>query len=641
MNKKMIVLILFFLSHSAYAQIDLSLILKTPAAFTPQDLLVSTSTYSAGYAGNLGVRIPENRILLSPKLIKLPNITLLPPAPAQIRAINPAVQATNAPLVLPLAKINDPLLKNIETPVADLIKISADEYKMIQALIFFEIRKKYDFAMSLFAELMESPVYKSRALLQYAESARALGLNSEYRHNILQLLEKTQDKALKIKTLQSVVKNIMTFHTSDMPLLNSLVESYNIEIDKNDNYHYKQAQHFITQNNLLAAERSLSQMSSKSDLYTNSVLLSASLNYRQGEVNKALAKLEKVIPLVEQNKKNPIRNLLIATLARIYFQKAQYKQAYQNYLKIDRSSPLWLQSVVEQAWAQILVGDHIGAAGNMFSLHTEIFKKAYLPESYIVRTVGYLNLCQYGDALHVLTDLDSRFERTHEKLIEFQTNNNTAMPYYDLVRAWFSQNKLSEISSLPASFVAELAVHPSFTAYQQQINNHEEENSRFSKILSDFSNHKKPAPDQQNRSEISSLVADVEWQLVQQGREGLKKMRQLALMRSENKKSQLRDQAAKAVRAHFDELTRILEKLLEQKEVLAYEIYSGAGEHIRYQVAGGKPDERLPATLTPEEKKSYKWKFRGEIWEDEIGHYRSSLKNVCANENKTLSKGDH
>ena len=183
MNKKMIVLILFFLSHSAYAQIDLSLILKTPAAFTPQDLLVSTSTYSAGYAGNLGVRIPENRILLSPKLIKLPNITLLPPAPAQIRAINPAVQATNAPLVLPLAKINDPLLKNIETPVADLIKISADEYKMIQALIFFEIRKKYDFAMSLFAELMESPVYKSRALLQYAESARALGLNSEYRHN--------------------------------------------------------------------------------------------------------------------------------------------------------------------------------------------------------------------------------------------------------------------------------------------------------------------------------------------------------------------------------------------------------------------------------------------------------------------------
>jgi hypothetical protein len=31
-------------------------------------------------------------------------------------------------------------------------------------------------------------------------------------------------------------------------------------------------------------------------------------------------------------------------------------------------------------------------------------------------------------------------------------------------------------------------------------------------------------------------------------------------------------------------------------------------------------------------KKALNWKFKGEIWEDEVGHYRSSLKNVCPQE---------
>ena len=58
--------------------------------------------------------------------------------------------------------------------------------------------------------------------------------------------------------------------------------------------------------------------------------------------------------------------------------------------------------MVESAWTQILGEDYEGAAGNMFSLHTDFFKNAFSPESYVVRTVGYLNLCQYGDGAQVL-----------------------------------------------------------------------------------------------------------------------------------------------------------------------------------------------------------------------------------------------
>lgn len=96
------------------------------------------------------------------------------------------------------------------------------------------------------------------------------------------------------------------------------------------------------------------------------------------------------------------RNIAALTLARIYFQLAEYQKSYRTYLEIDANHPFWLQAMTEQAWAQIQYHDYEGAAGNMFSLHTDYFKNTFNPESYLIRIVGYLNLCQYGDGLHVI-----------------------------------------------------------------------------------------------------------------------------------------------------------------------------------------------------------------------------------------------
>ena len=95
-------------------------------------------------------------------------------------------------------------------------------------------------------------------------------------------------------------------------------------------------------------------------------------------------------------------------------------------------------------------------------------------------------------------------------------------------------------------------------------------------------------------------------------------------------KDKIKAEAAIALHNKYKEAMDTLTAILEQKDVLAYEIYSGAGEHLRYQMAGGKANDRNPSqALSPEAQKSYKWKFRGEVWEDEVGHYRSSLTNVC------------
>ena len=649
-------------SITAQAQLDLSFNLTAPVVaerkFSPKDLLVSTR-YTPMFSSGLRA-FTEKRLLVSPELIKLPKFEIQKVLPAiAVFSTNPKTQPV-VPAVTPLAAVKEPVLKNSEATAIALLEIEPDEYKMLQGLIYFEIQKKFDVAMSLFIDLKDNSKYKSHSLLKYAESAYALDLHSEYRQAMLNLLSNTQDKVLKQMAAQSVVQNIKAMENSDIEKISPMVEAFNIDISKNDNYLYKQAKYLIKKENLTAAENSLSQISPKSPLYPDSMLLSASLLYRKGEVNKAIAKLEKVIPTVEHDKKNKVRNMLILTLARIYFQKGKYKESYAVYLKLDRSSPLWIQSVVEQAWAQILVGDHIGAAGNMFSLHTEFFKKIYLPETYIVRSVGYLNLCQYGDALHVLTDLDARFKKTHEKLTKFETENKAAQAYYDLVKTWYSNTGLTEINSIPRSFVAELAVHPSFTNMQQRVNDFDDEGLRFTKIATDFSQkdsqlkqrlatskaeqqtlkNQRASAQQIQSNEIKSFIHELELGIVMRNKDNIKKMRNLAQSRLESEKAVYRNLAAAAIKTRYTELKSVLGKLLEQEEVLAFEVYSGAGEHIRYQMADGKINDRTPAELTPEEKKSYKWKFRGEVWEDEIGHYRSSLKNVCPHDG-IAKKGDN
>lgn len=659
--RPIIISLLSLVSLAAQAQIDLTLNLNssfnTERKFMPQDLLISNK-YKSAFNQNFKPGLAEKRILVSPELVRLPKIDIQKVLPAKV--IFSAKLHPHPVQVMPLAEIKEPVLKLAEPVTVALTDIEPDEYKMLQGLIFFEIQKKYDVAMSIFIELKENSKYKSHALLKYAEAAFALELYSEYRQHILNLLTNTQDKTLKQLAVQSVVQNIKAMENSDLEKVAPLAEAFGVDTSKNDRYHYKQAKYYIKLGNLTAAENTLSQIDPKSPLYPDSVLLSASLLYRKGEVNKAVAKLEKVIPLVDSDRKNKVRNMLILTLARIYFQKGKYKDSYATYLKMDRSSPLWISAVVEQAWAQILVGDHIGAAGNMFSLHTEFFKKIYLPETYIVRSVGYLNLCQYGDALHVLTDLDSRFKKTQEKLVKFETENKTALPYYDLVKTWYGNASLSEINTLPRSFVAELAVHPSFTNLQQRVNDFDDENLRFTKIAGDFlakdasirnklavsRNELQTLRNQHasasilHRNEIKSLISELELQIVNRNRDNIKKMRNLAQTRLESEKSVYRNLAAAAVKDRYSDLKKTLTKLLEQEEVLAYEVYSGAGEHIRYQMADGKINDRIPAELTPEEKKSYKWKFRGEVWEDEIGHYRSSLKNVCPHDG-IAQKGDN
>jgi len=450
--------------------------------------------------------------------------------------------------------------------------------------------------------------------------------------------------------VESLTKNINTLEITDIGLIEPLVELFDIETSNNAAYQLKRAKFYSEKGQLGQFENAVLMIPMTSPEYFEATLLKSILNYRQGQVDNAISDLEMIWPQIENNKKDQVRNLSALTLARLYFQKGDYKSAYKFYLSIDKSSGQWLQAMVEQAWTQVLAGDHEGAAGNMFSLHTDFFKKAYAPDTYIVRTVGYLNLCQYGDGLSILDDLKKKYSSIHAQLKGFQDKNKDSIKYYDLVKSWMKNTDLQEIEGIPRAFIVELARHPSYMSVQKQINNYEDENSRFNKITIDLIRKEREArlemlkaknalsaakrEGQKNTANLERkfLAVGVEHVIYSRAREGIKKMREAAVARLQKEETTLRNKASVGLQKRYSQFTASLENLIDQKEVLAYEIYSGAGEHLRYQMAGGEIKERAPANIEPTDKESYKWKHKGEVWEDEIGHYRSGLKNVCPQE---------
>lgn len=550
------------------------------------------------------------------------------------------------PDVKNLAQLPAPSTKEPVLELAKLEDLKPNDYKLLQALIFLEIQKNYPLAMGLFAELMNDPEHRIETLYNYAMTAKGLELNSEFRQYMLKVAQEAKDKTWQKMATEALVNNIKLLEVSDIAMIDPLVTKLDIDATKSDDYQLTRAKYYSEKGNLGMMEDALIFVPETSPRYPEALLLSALFNYRQGKIEEATILLENLMTATESNKMSQLRAVGALTLARMQFQKSQYKEAFQSYLKVEKSNPLWLQAMVESAWTQILSEDYEGAAGNMFSLHTDFFKNAFSPESYVVRTVGYLNLCQYGDGAQVLKDMTRKYGTWKKKLDDYAAANKKADNYYETLKNWVKNSDMKEVDGLPRSFIVELARHPGFMSLQKQINNNEDEISRFNKIALTLITMERELLQKQNEAsqqltsakKTEALVQQAEkrlmsyriqYHIAKKARTSIKNLREQGIARIEKEKTGLRAQAAVALQGRYKDILASLNRVLDQNEVLQYELYSGAGEHIRYQMAGGDVNEKERPELKVEKEKSMNWKFKGEIWEDEVGHYRSSLKNVC------------
>lgn len=591
-------------------------------------------------------------------------VTPVSKKPEQLQAVKPAQVFVSAqtiskvPDVKELKIVAEPTFKEPNPTTAELITFSSNDFKLIEGLIFLQVHQNNEMALPIFSEIFKDGSLKHEALFHYAEAARKLGLPKEFKTSLLTVARESKDASLRRDAATELTKHIAILDFMDVKDIEPLAQANEVDISTNDAYNFYRAKYFLEQGNLGQVEDALTLIPEKSQYYNDSLMISALFNYRQGQVDKAQALLETVLKRSE--KQTPVRTLAAITLSRIYFQKNKFKEAFDAYLEVDKSHPFWMQAMVEQAWTQILVKDFEGAAGNMFPLHTEFFKNAYNPESYVVRTVAYLNLCQYGDAQNVLQNLGRKYGPIYGKLESYKSQKKKPAEYYDTVRGWLKAPEQKEVDGVPRSFIVEWARHPSFVNVQKNINTFEDEVNNFNKISLNLIQREKDILKLQNETNsnlsrvrqkmtesaankdlhkneemrLTRLLSALKYESanINRARNQVKVLRDQASTKIEGDKKVLRGIASETLKKRFDKMTKDLKELIDQNEVLQYEIYAGAGEHLRYQSAGGEVNKEKREELKVEKNKAMKWSFKGEIWEDEIGHFRSSLKSVCAAE---------
>lgn len=603
--------------------------------------------------------------LPSPKEIFIDQHTLkkvLPVAdPKPIVKLDAGSKAPDSPTFVPVA---DPIVMEPKPELKKIEEMPPAQMKLLQALIFLEVKKDYNMALALFAELLDEPSVKTEATYQLALTSKALGLYSEYKFRMLEILNEKSPEWQR-KAALSLATSAAEGDKELVAILDPKLEALKIELPKADQYNMNRAKYYLDKGDLTKAFAGVDEVLMDSPLYTDALFLKSLILYRGNQIQEAIGLQQAVLKdVIEKRPDSEFKSIVAITLARLHFQAGQYKEAFDNYLKVDKANVEWLQAMVEQAWSQVLSEDYEGAAGNMFSLHTDFFKKAFTPESYVVRTVGYLNLCQYGDGAKVVHDFKKKYTPVLKQMKDYEAKMKSNVNFYDTVKTWAKNPDLQTVDGLPREFIFALTRHPSFMLEQKMINSTEDQVSKINQISIGLIRTERKALIAQNDARLklieikkkmmaakdkSTYQEDFEFQekrlmsfkiqhyIAKKARNSIKELRDAGLVRLDKEKAKFRDLAGKAVKVRFDQMLSKLNDTLDQSEVLQYELFSGAGDHIRYQMAGGDINSKERPELKVEKGKDLNWDFRGEIWEDELGHYRSSLKNVCPPEEKLSS----
>jgi hypothetical protein len=128
------------------------------------------------------------------------------------------------------------------------------------------------------------------------------------------------------------------------------------------------------------------------------------------------------------------RLLATLALARIHYERKEFRQSFEYYSQIPRDSDFWLQALFEGAWAFFLISKPNNTLGNIHTLHSPFFQQRFFPESYVLEAITYLKLCYFEKVDKALNSFQQRYKAT------FQDLNNLLKKYQGQPNAYFNLN---------------------------------------------------------------------------------------------------------------------------------------------------------------------------------------------------------
>lgn len=538
--------------------------------------------------------------------------------------------------------------------------------KMVAALILYFKGDSCHRIIGMFHQLAKSPKVETEARFHLGSCADQLQMHQVAFDNLMPLIAK-EDREYAVEAMDILINGLQPIYEDDFyKAVKGTKKPQKLITEKNSNdFHYRMAKGAYRLKDYKTSISYATKVNEKSDFYDDVRFLSAMNNFAMGDKKGALGKLEALWKTIEGRKEGNtnIRALTAVNLARMYFAQKKYDKALDHYMQVPKNHGLWVQALIEQGWTQLALEDYSGAIGNMYSLHSPYFKAVYQPESFAVRTIGYLNICQYGDAYRTLSFLEKDYRDWMTRTDRYLQNKSQPLTVYNTVKKYISGNSTENIEGVPYQVWREMARRKEFLNAQAAINDKFDEAKRYNGVNEQIKETKaqiRRRSDQAKRrfDEWKVKIAQVkekpdlakyldEWNaslrlerdlivamrfqlaILEQSRQGFLDFQRQSITKLNKETDKLALSAGGHLIKTAQNMKTEMNRLLENNEFLRYEVFAGSGENIRYQVAGGEvaAANRVPAHIKPT--KMMNWSFDGEFWEDEIGSYRSSLQNNC------------
>lgn len=545
------------------------------------------------------------------------------------------------------------------------VPLTPDEYKILSGMLLVQKKGQCPSAIGLFYDESKKSDYIAEANYYLARCSKDLGLTTDFFEQAQKVIASGDVYYTKLifKELgQEVPKELAEKFGETMMKAskNAQLMDFGKDTATAGNVYYVLASSAALGEHFDDAMTWANKVPQGHAKYQQAQYLVGISEYATGAKQKALASQEKLLNSLSSTKNTSDFQALVAlNLARMYFQEGKYKEAQLTFIKVTKDKPLWLTSLTEMGWSQLQAGDYEGAIGNMYSIQAPFFKNVYKPDSFVIRTIGYLNICQYGDAYRTLTQLEKDYRPWLNKIISFQKDHKN---HYQAVKSFLAVNRDQDFDGLPSQVVREMARHKDYTNLQTALNREIDEKDLYSKIESQAAQNladskakmansklkvaqlqKKLAEAKKNpqmMSQVDDIQIDINMELNEAERysfqidlyntvrSSLASYKKDIVPAAEHRMASVKSKIESTLEKRLVVMKNDLIRILDNNELLRYETFAGSGENIRYQVAGGEQSKRVPASVLPQSK-ALNWQFEGEYWEDEIGHYRSTLRNNC------------
>lgn len=411
------------------------------------------------------------------------------------------------------------------------------------------------------------------------------GTRNPYFKNALEALGRIDQKA-----------NLGRAHVSQ--LLRKKIRPESVPGKARGFFFYYQGLEAFSEEKWNTASEHFTRVNSSSQYYNKAQFHLGVIANLRGSYSSAISYFEKA---KQRGASRKLRTQANLNIARVYYERKDYRRSFKYYAMVDRKSNYWLDTIFESSWAFFILSKHNNTLGNIHTIHSPFFEERFYPEAYILQAITFLRLCRFDEVKNSLQIFQKKYRPLNKALDRLLSEyRGRPGPFFRLVNS-YENGSLSRYEKV-WPIINALARTDVFAGAKDTIRASDRELSKLGNAPS-------------------------KWRQV-----GLFEELEVFL---KNKKSASVSSSGRNLISAARGYKTYLNNLSNQTKFIQLEMNMGKINKLREKLKVNKAEnENLNfigglQELQVGQDLEY-WPFQGEYWEDELGGYVYNLDSLCS-----------